>query len=218
MNPTTNPQPEAVAPASGQTATAANRAAFAAFRSAVRADHAAMRSSRERYPTEGTSMKSHGLVGDAVHNVGFQMLIAVRFMHLVRDRHVPMAPQVISRLIRHLYGAEIHWNAVLAEGITIVHGNGLVVSHGAVVGSGCILFQHVTLGESIDPLSRIVGAPTLDDNVHVGPGAVLLGPIHVGGRTKIMANCVVDRSVPAGSLVRGPECEVVARSPAGDAT
>ena len=218
VNPTAHRQPETSTPALGESPTAVNRTAFAAFRAAVRADHAAMRSSRERYPTDGTSMRSHGLVGDAVHNVGFQMLIAVRFMHLVRDRHIPMAPQVVSRLIRHIYGAEIHWNAVLAPGITIIHGNGMVVSHGAVVGSGCILFQHVTLGESIDPLSRIVGAPTLDDNVHVGPGAVLLGPIHVGGRTKIMANCVVDRSVPAGSLVRGPECEIVARSPAGDPT
>jgi serine O-acetyltransferase len=190
--------------------------AFDEFRTTVRADHEAMRSTRERYPTEGTSMQSHGVLGDVVHNIGFQMLVAIRIMRLVRDAGIPFGAQLVSRLIRHVYGAEIHWNATLAPGVTIVHGNGLVVSHGSVVGPGCILFQHVTLGESIDPLSRRVGAPTLDDNVHVGPGAVLLGPIHVGGRTKIMANSVVDRSVPAGSVVRVAAPEVAPRGAVGD--
>ena len=160
-------------------------------------------------------MKSHGIVGDAIYNVGFQMLLVVRVMHLFRDLGVPLAPQVCSRTIRHLYGAEIHWDAHLEPGVTIVHGNGLVISHGARVAAGCILFQHVTLGESIDPLSRAVGAPTLDTHVHVGPGAVLLGPIHIGGRSKIMANTVVDRSVPAGSIVRGSTLEIIPRGPSG---
>jgi serine acetyltransferase len=181
------------------------------FQAGVRGDHGAMRSARERYPTDGTSMESHGTFGDAIHNIGFQMLVVVRVMQLFRDLGVPLMPQVCSRLIRHLYSAEIHWNAQLDPGITIVHGNGLVISHGARVATGCILFQHVTLGESIDPLSRIVGAPTLDEHVHVGPGAVLLGPIHIGGRSKIMANSVVDRSVPAGSVVRGPSSEISSR-------
>ena len=191
-------------------------AAFTEFRSAIRADHDAMRSTRNRYPTEGSSMQSHGMFGDAVHNIGFQMLLAIRIMRLARDIPIPFGAQIVSRLIRHLYGAEIHWNATLAPGVTIVHGNGLVLSHGSVVGPGCILFQHVTLGESIDPLSRVVGAPTLDDNVHVGPGAVLLGPIRVGGRTKIMANSVVDRSVPANCVVRVATSEVIGRVPGGD--
>jgi serine O-acetyltransferase len=192
--------------------------AFVGFRHAVGLDHAAMRATRERYPTEGSSMASHGVLGDAVHNVGFQMLIAVRVMHLVRDLRIPFAAQVVSRLIRHLYGAEIHWNATIAPGVVFVHGNGIVLSHGSVVGPGCILFQHVTLGESIDPLSRMVGAPTLESDVHVGPGAILLGPILVGGRTKIMANSVVDRSVHRGSVVRVAPSEISARSTAGDAS
>jgi serine O-acetyltransferase len=181
------------------------------FVSAVHADHETMRTTRDRYPTEGTSMKSHGTIGDFIHNIGFQMLVAVRMMHLAKNLGIPLLPQVFSRLIRHLYGAEIHWNAQIAPGVTLVHGTGLVISHGAKVGTGCILFQHVTLGESIDPLSRTVGAPTLDNDVHVGPGAVLLGPIEIGARSKVMANCVVDRSIAAGSIVRGASIEVVTR-------
>lgn len=130
------------------------------FLAAVRADHAAMRDGREKYRTEGSSMRSAGLVGDAVQKVGFQMMVAIRAMRLLRDLRVPLGAQVASRLIRHLYGAEIHWDAELAPGVSIVHGNGLVLSHGAVVGPHCILFQGVTLGESIDPSSREVGAPS----------------------------------------------------------
>lgn len=180
-------------------------------RNAIRADHSAMRSIREKYQTEGSSMRSAGMVGDGIQKIGFQMMVAYRVMRCVRDLGVPLLPQILSRLIRHLYGAEIHWDASLEPGVSIVHGSGLVLSHGCVVGAGCILFQGVTLGESIDAFSREVGAPKLESNVHVGPGAVLLGPIVVGEGSKIMANAVLDRSVPAGSVVRLPPAAVEAR-------
>lgn len=185
--------------------------AVAAFRASVRADHDAMRSGREKYRTDGSSMHSSGMAGDAVQKIGFQMMVAIRVMRLVRDLGVPFGAQLVSRLIRHIYGAEVHWDAEIADGVSIVHGSGLVLSHGARIGAGCILFQGVTLGESIDPSSRDVGAPTLEADVHVGPGAVLIGPIVVGEGTKIMANSVLDRSVPARSIVRAAAVEVVAR-------
>jgi serine acetyltransferase len=188
--------------------------AFQEFRDAVLADHQAMRSGREKYRTDGSSMNSAGLVGDAVQKIGFQMMLAYRLMRFVRALGIPLAPQLLSRLIRHLYGAEIHWDATVAPGVSIVHGSGLVLSHGSVVGAGSILFQGVTLGESIDPFSREVGAPKLESNVHVGPGAVLLGPIVVGEGTKIMANVVLDRSVPAGSVVRSSAVIVDSRQTA----
>lgn len=186
-------------------------AAVRAFRTSVRADHDFVVSLRERYPTGGSSMRSSGVLGDAVQKIGFQMMIAVRVMRLADELPIPMGGQIVSRLIRHLYGAEIHWQATIAPGVAIVHGTGLVISHGATVGPGCVLSQHVTLGESIDPLSRAVGAPTLVREVHVGAGAVLLGPIEIGSGTKIMANAVVDRSVAPGSVVRTPGATVEAR-------
>lgn len=187
------------------------------FAASVRADHAAMRSTRERYPTDGTSMGSAGLLSDAIQKVGFQMLIAVRVMRLVQDLHVPLGGPIVSRLIRHVYGAEIHWHATIADGVGFIHGVGIVISHGAVVGPGCILSQNITLGESIDSFTRKVGAPMLGSNVHVGAGAVLLGPISVGNETKIMANAVLDRSVPPRSLVRTPAATIEARA-ASDST
>lgn len=181
-------------------------------RSAIHADHEAMRSGREKYKTDGSSNRTAGLVGDAVQKVGFQIMVAYRIMRAARDLHLPVLPQILSRLIRHVYGAEIHWEATLAPGVSIVHGTGLVLSHGCEVGPGCILFQGVTLGESIDPLSRVVGSPKLGGNVHIGPGAVLLGPITIGEGSKIMANVVVDRSVPAGSIVRSSPIEIDTRA------
>jgi serine O-acetyltransferase len=182
------------------------------FARSVRADHAAMVVGRAKYRTDGSSSRTDGLVGDAVQKIGFQMMVAIRVMRLVRDSRVPFGARLISRAIRHLYGAEVHWDAEIADGVSIVHGTGLVLSHGAVVGPGCILFQGVTLGESIDPSSRVVGAPTLKADVHVGPGAVLIGPIVVGEGTKVMANVVLDQSVSARSIVRGPSAVIELRS------
>ena len=135
-------------------------------------------------------------------------------MTLLRDARVPLLPQIASRLIRHAYGAEVHWNTTILDGVAIVHGTGLVLSHRAVVGEGCILFHNVTLGEGLDPETKESGAPTLGRDVHVGPGATLLGPIHVGDGSKIAAGVVLTRSVPAGSLVKAPEPVVTERAAA----
>lgn len=169
-----------------------------AFVTGVRADHAALLRGDTRY---GGKTGGSSLVLDAVRRIGFQMMIAYRTMRLFRGLHLTPVAMVISRMIRHLYGAEIHWDAELAPGVAIVHGTALVLSREAKVGSGCILFQSVTLGVSIDPVTREVGGPTLEEDVHVGPGAALLGPITIGRGTKIMANAVVMHSVPADSIV-----------------
>jgi serine acetyltransferase len=166
---------------------------------AVVADHEQIRRYSSKY--HASSVSRSELPKDLVQRVGLQMLAATRVMQALEKARVPLLPQVASRLIRHLYGAEIHWKAQIDPGVALVHGTGLVVSHAAKVGSGCILFQNVTLGESVDPKTREVGAPTLGKDVHVGPGATLIGPITVGDRTKIMAGAVLTRSVPPDSLV-----------------
>ncbi|MDO8834352.1 MAG: glycosyltransferase [Vicinamibacterales bacterium] len=183
--------------------------AFARFRAAVRADHDNIRRYRRKYA--GESISRHRLVLDLVTKVGFQMMAWYRVMRLLDEWHVPVMPMVVSRLIRHLYGADIHWAARLAPGVSIVHGIGLILSPRARVEAGCILFQYVTLGENVDPLSGEIGAPHVGPDVHVGPGATLLGPITVGAATKIGAGVVLMRSVPASSLVTLPEPLVSAR-------
>jgi serine acetyltransferase len=57
----------------------------------------------------------------------------------------------------------------------------------------------------------VIGGPTLDEHVHVGAGSALLGPIHVGSHSKIMAGCTVAQSVPPGSLVRPAPVVITSR-------
>lgn len=181
-----------------------------AFIRSVRADYGSVQRNRGKYHDEQVPLSRLPL--DAVRKVGFQMLLATRVMRLLRDAGIPMAPQVVSRLIRHLYGAEIHWDTEIADGISMVHGNGVVLSHAATVGPGCILFHNVTLGEGLDPETKEAGAPTLEHDVHVGPGATLIGPIRVGAGTKIMAGAVLTHSVPPNSIVKPADSEVFSRS------
>lgn len=175
----------------------------------VRADFGSHQRYRGKY--HGDAIPLSKLPPSLVTKIGLQMLACVRVMRALDDASVPLLPQVMSRLIRHAYGAEIHWKSQIAPGISLVHGNGLVISHRARVAQGCILFQNVTLGEGVDPDTREVGAPTLEEDVHVGPGATLIGPIRVGAGTKIMAGAVLTHSVPPNSLVRSPEPVVVER-------
>jgi serine O-acetyltransferase len=185
--------------------------AFSDFVAAVRADHATIVRYGAKY---GDSRNPAGsLLGDAVRKVGFQMMVAYRAMRLLRAWHLPLLPQIASRLIRHLYGSDLHWEARFDPGVMIVHGMGLCISHSARVESGVILFQGVTLGVGIDPVTRETGAPHVEADVHVGAGATLIGPIRVGARSKVMGGVVLMRSVPEDSLVKAPEPSVKARSP-----
>lgn len=175
--------------------------AFGDFAAAVRADHGAIVHNAGRY---GKS-PAGSLWADAVQKVGFQIMLAYRMMRLLRAWRVPLLPQIASRLIRHLYASDIHWDASFEPGVVIVHGMGLCISHSARVGSGVILFQGVTLGQGIDPITREIGSPNVETDVHVGAGATLVGPIQVGAGSKIAAGVVLMRSVPERSLVQVPE-------------
>jgi len=186
------------------------RGALRAFVAAVRADYASVQQNRAKYHQEKVSLAR--MPADFVRKIGFQTLTVVRLMQLCRDLKVPVAPMALSRALRHLYGTEIHWDADIAPGISIVHGVGLVISHAATVGENCILFHNVTLGEGLDKETKKRGAPTLEARVHVGPGATLLGPIVVGTGTKIGAGAVLDHSVPPNSLVMPQGPKIVARS------
>jgi serine O-acetyltransferase len=143
------------------------------------------------------------------------MMVVYRVMRLCVALGLPLIPQIISRLMRHLYGSDIHWNAEFEPGVSVVHGMGLCISGSARVGAGAILFQNVTLGTSIHPDTREIGAPELGRDVHVAPGATLVGPISIGAGSKIAAGCLVTRSILPGSLVQAPPAVVTPRDIAG---
>jgi serine O-acetyltransferase len=185
------------------------RDAWRSMVEAVRDDHAMLHHYDTKYAADRRGPSS--IPSDLSTRVGFQMLAAYRVMRFCVEAQIPLAPKVASRLIRHLYGSDIHWEARLDPGVVIVHGMGLAVSAAARVRRGAILFQNVTLGMGTDPVNRTTGAPEIEPDVHVGAGSTLIGPITVGARSKVTANCFLRASVPPDSLVEAPPVAVSPR-------
>ena len=108
-----------------------------------------------------------------------------------------LLPRVISTLTRALTGIEIHPAAQIGEGLFIDHGAGVVIGETAVIGNDVTLYQGVTLGGTGFATGK--RHPTVQDNVTIGSGAKLLGPITIGHGAKIGANSVVITDVPPNS-------------------
>ena len=132
---------------------------------------------------------------------GVQALLAHRAAHALLRAGVPVAPRVIAYMTRAVTGVEIHPAAVIGREFFIDHGAGVVIGETAVIGNRVTLYQGVTLGGT--GFQRGKRHPTLRDNVTVGSGAKLLGPIDVGAGAKIGANTVVVEDVPPGATVVG---------------
>lgn len=132
---------------------------------------------------------------------GVQALLAHRVAHALHSAGLPLAPRAIAYLSRVVTGVEIHPAARIGSEFFIDHGAGVVIGETAEVGARVTLYQGVTLGGT--GFQRGKRHPTLGDNVTVGSGAKLLGPIAVGDGAKIGANTVVVEDVPPRSTVVG---------------
>jgi serine O-acetyltransferase len=132
---------------------------------------------------------------------GIQALLAHRVAHAMHRAGVPVLPRAIAYVARALTGIEIHHAAKIGEGLFIDHGAGVVIGETAVIGDGVTLYQGVTLGGTGFETGK--RHPTVQDNVTIGSGAKLLGPIEIGHGSKIGANSVVVRDVPPNSTVVG---------------
>lgn len=132
---------------------------------------------------------------------GVQALLAHRVAHALWDSEVPFAPRMLAYTTRAVTGIEIHPAASIGTDFFIDHGSGVVIGETAQIGDRVTLFQGVTLGGTgFAPGKR---HPTLQDDVTVGSGAKLLGPVTIGRNAKVGANTVVIEDVPADSTVVG---------------
>ncbi|MGA9635588.1 MAG: serine O-acetyltransferase [Solirubrobacterales bacterium] len=132
---------------------------------------------------------------------GVQALLAHRVAHALWDAEVPLVPRTIAYTSRAITGIEIHPAARIGEDFFIDHGSGVVVGETAEIGDRVTLYQGVTLGGT--GFARGKRHPTLDDDVTVGSGAKLLGPVTVGRNAKVGANTVVIEDVPPQTTVVG---------------
>ncbi|MCU7849029.1 MAG: serine O-acetyltransferase [Candidatus Thiodiazotropha sp. (ex Lucinoma kastoroae)] len=124
-----------------------------------------------------------------------------RFAHAIWHIGLKWLARVVSNIARLLTGIEIHPGAVIGRRFFIDHGMGVVIGETAVIGDDCTLYHGVTLGGTSWEKGK--RHPTLKNNVVVGAGAKVLGPIVVGEGARIGSNAVVVKDVPAGATVVG---------------
>ncbi len=141
---------------------------------------------------------------------GVHAMVAYRIANRLQKEGKFFSARAISQIARHVTGIEIHPAATIGKRLFIDHGMGVVIGETAEIGDDCTIYQGVTLGGT----GKDVGKrhPTLGDNVTVGAGAKVLGPMMIGSNSKIAANAVVLREVPENSTAVGIPAKVVRRN------
>jgi serine O-acetyltransferase len=142
-----------------------------------------------------------GMIEILLNWPGVQAILVHRVAHALVAARVPFLPRLLSTVARAVTGIEIHPAADLGPGLFIDHGMGVVIGETAQIGSDVTIYQGVTLGG----LGFAAGKrhPTVGDNVTIGSGAKLLGPITIGDFAKIGANTVVIHDVETNATVVG---------------
>lgn len=138
---------------------------------------------------------------------GVQALLFYRIAHWLWQKQCQFLARWISALARWFTGIEIHPAATIGKGFFIDHGMGIVIGETAVIGQNCTLYHGVTLGGiSSHPGKR---HPTLGDNVIIGAGAAVLGPITIASNARVGSNAVVVRNVPSNATAVGVPARLV---------
>ena len=132
---------------------------------------------------------------------GVQALLSHRVSHALHEAGIPLLPRLLAYLTTAVTGVEIHPAARIGRGLFIDHGAGVVIGETAEVGDDVTIYQGVTLGGT--GFARGKRHPTVGNEVMIGAGSALLGPIEIGDRSKIGANSVVIHDVPQNSTVVG---------------
>ena len=138
---------------------------------------------------------------------GFHILVFHRLAHFLYKHKLFFLARFISQLARFLTGIEIHPGAKIGKRLFIDHGMGIVIGETATVGDDCTIYHNSTLGGTgKDKCKR---HPDLGNNVMVGSGAKVLGPIKIGDNVKIGAGAVVLENVPNNKTIVGVPGKIV---------
>tara|TARA_B100000941_G_scaffold76329_1_gene52032 strand:+ start:27 stop:608 length:582 start_codon:yes stop_codon:yes gene_type:complete len=131
--------------------------------------------------------------------------------------------RIISQFSRFLTGIEIHPKAKIGKNLFIDHGMGVVIGETSDIGDNVTIYHMVTLGGispsiNSDDQRNTKRHPTLMNNVVVGSGAQILGPVVIGKNAKIGANAVVTKNVPENAIMVGIPAKNVGESSIDDET
>lgn len=135
---------------------------------------------------------------------GLHCLLFYRLAHFLWLKNWRLSARLISQFARFLTGIEIHPGAKIGYHVVIDHGMGTVIGETAIVGDNVMLYHGVTLGGTKSVNSKNNRRhPIIEDNVTIGAGAQILGPITVGKNAKVGANATVVKDVAANTTVIG---------------
>jgi len=139
---------------------------------------------------------------------GVKAVLFHQIAHFFSVAKFNLIARVISQFSRFLTGIEIHPAAKIGKKFFIDHGMGVVIGETSEIGDNVTIYHMVTLGGispsiNSDNQRQVKRHPTLKDNVVIGSGAQVLGPITVGENAKVGANAVVTKDVPANAVMVG---------------
>jgi serine O-acetyltransferase len=140
---------------------------------------------------------------------GFHAVLVYRLAHWFWTRRLYFLGRFTSHVGRALTGIEIHPGAAIGKAFFIDHGMGVVIGETSEIGDNVTLYHGVTLGGTTWRKGK--RHPTIGNNVVVGAGAKVLGPVKIGDNTRIGANSVVISEIPSNSVVVGIPGKVVFR-------
>ncbi|HEX9830369.1 MAG TPA: serine O-acetyltransferase EpsC [Thermodesulfobacteriota bacterium] len=138
---------------------------------------------------------------------GFHAIFLHRIANWLWNNQLNLMARGLSHISRFLTGIEIHPGAKIGKCFFIDHGMGVVIGETSDIGDNVTLYHGVTLGGT--SFTRGKRHPTIEDNVTIGAGAKILGPLTVGSNSKIGANSVVIVDVPPNSTVVGIPGKIV---------
>jgi len=140
---------------------------------------------------------------------GIKAVLLYRIAHFFWKLRLPYIPRYISGIARDLTAVEIHPGAEIGSEFFIDHGAGVVIGETAQIGNNVTIYAGVVLGGT--NLEQKKRHPTLGDNVVVGTGAKILGPITLGDNVRVGANSVVVNDVPPNCVVVGVPAKIVSK-------
>ena len=146
---------------------------------------------------------------------GLHAVMAHRLTHRLWRANFKWLARIIANMARLFTGVEIHPGAHIGRRLFIDHGMGVVIGETAVIGDDCTLYHGVTLGGTSWEKGK--RHPTLGNDVVVGAGAKVLGPIEIGEGARIGSNAVVNKSVKPGGTVVGVPGRLVERPTSAEA-
>ena len=138
---------------------------------------------------------------------GYKAVRRHRRAHWLWTHHFKLLARMVSQRTVRKTGIEIHPGAVIGEGLFIDHGDGVVIGETTVIGNNVTLYQGVTLGGTGKDTGK--RHPTLGNNVLIGAGTKVLGPVYIGDNARIGAGSVVLKNLPANCTAVGVPAEVV---------